>query len=64
MTEICKRQGKWIGGCKFEPRYDLSRADMSSFTEIRGGFNLEPLREKTYRGDVCVRCGKTVNEGK
>ena len=61
MSEACPRQGKWFGGCKFEARYDLSPANMSGFTEIRGNFNMEPLRKKTYCGDVCVRCGKVIN---
>jgi hypothetical protein len=67
MGEICSRQGRWIGGCKFEARYDLGPADLSRFESLSGGrvvSFMETLRSKTYRGDVCVRCGKIVNEGK
>lgn len=56
----CPRFNKWIRGCKYEPRYDLSSPDLSRFVSIdrvTGGF-MESLKAKTYRGDVCVRCGK------
>lgn len=62
----CERRGKWIGGCRFEPRYDLSPADLSRFETLSGnvaGSFMEKLRAKTYRGDVCVRCGSVVNDG-
>jgi hypothetical protein len=62
MTD-CPRFNKWIRGCKFEPRYDLGPADLSRFTSIKG-YDVEPLlnglRAKTYRGDVCIYCGKSV----
>lgn len=59
----CPRFGKWIGGCRFEARYDLSPADLSQFADLRGtgtGAFLERLRSKTYVRDVCIRCGKTI----
>ena len=60
----CDRKGKWIRGCKFEPRYDLGPADFSAFTSIKSANSnfAESLRKKTYRGDVCVTCGKLVND--
>lgn len=53
----------WFGSHKFEPRYDLSPADVSSFKNISGmgsGAFLERLRSKTYVRDVCTKCGKTI----
>lgn len=61
----CDRKGKWVRGCKFEPRYDLGPADITPFKTFKGtgaGSFLEKLRKKTYRGDVCVTCGKLVND--
>ena len=66
MSEQCSRLGALFGGCRFEARYDLGPADISGFESIKGNGAssfLEKLRTKTYRGDVCVRCGKTVNKG-
>ena len=62
-TASCDRKGRWIRGCRFEPRYDLWPADFSGFTSIKSansGF-AESLRKKIYRGDICVVCGKIVN---
>lgn len=57
----CPRRGAWIG-CNFEPRYDLSPADISRFESIKGNAAplLEALRSKTYVHDICVRCGRVV----
>jgi len=59
----CPRLGKWIGGCRFEPRYDLGPADLSSFDTLEGRGSLalvEKMRAKTYVHDVCTTCGKIV----
>jgi hypothetical protein len=57
----CPREGKFIGGCKFEPRYDLGEPDLSEFTKLTASPEaLNALRTKTYVKDVCVRCGKTI----
>ena len=58
----CPRFGKWIGGCKFEPRYDVGPPDFSAFTRFKNmhaGF-AETLKPEKYICDVCVRCGKTT----
>lgn len=59
----CERRGKWFGGCKFEPRYDLGAADLTPFESIKATSSalFETMRTKTYRGDVCVRCGAIIN---
>lgn len=58
----CPRFEKWIGRCRFEPRYDLSPADLTQFTSVRSmnGSFAEMFRRKTYVRDVCIRCGKTI----
>ena len=58
----CERKGKWVRGCKFEPRYDLGPADMTGFESLRSASTsfFETLRKKTYRGDICVTCGELV----
>lgn len=35
MNETCPRFGKWIGGCRFEPRYDERKVG-SIFDEVFG----------------------------
>jgi hypothetical protein len=63
----CPRLGRWIGGCRFEPRYHvdepsraLEHVIMSQWqTTQRDRDMLE--RRTTYVGDVCVRCGRVVN---
>lgn len=59
----CSRFGKLIGGCKFAPRYDLSRPALDGdFKGTAGGIvsALEASKAKTYVRDVCERCGKTI----
>jgi hypothetical protein len=58
----CPRVGKWIGGCKFRPRYDEQQATdaiMWMMTGTRGQLMPRPAK-KTYLCDVCERCGKTL----
>lgn len=68
MSDECKRAGRWIGGCKFEPRYDegpverasvvtaeISRASDEAVRAIMRG-NIQ----QNYVRDVCTRCGKTI----
>ena len=59
----CERVGKWIGGCRFEARYDEGAPDLSGGLEMKSG-NPAPfllaLRPKTYIHDICTRCGKVV----
>lgn len=59
----CPRSGKWVRSCYFEPRYDLSPAQLPDSTG-RGvtavGPVLERFRQKTYVRDVCIRCGATI----
>ena len=68
MNNDCSRAGRWIGGCKFEARYDegpvervsevvaeISRASDEAVRAIMRG-NIQ----RNYVHDVCTRCGKTV----
>ena len=58
----CERKGWLFRGCKFEPRYDLSPADMSRLGKVSNAQpeHLDKFRTKTYVHDVCVRCGKVI----
>lgn len=75
-TRDCPRRGKWIGGCKFQARYNKDEQPMTveqiraleQFTQM---FTLadeavDAIRaaqgtSKTYIGDICIRCGRWVN---
>lgn len=63
MKEQCPRRDKWIRACKFEPRFDLSPVQFPEGMEsIRADARtVEKFRSKTYCGDVCVTCGRTVH---
>lgn len=59
----CPRLGRWIGGCKFSPRYDtVSATEPDVFALLMA--NGTPLKatpaRKTYLCDVCETCGKTL----
>ena len=64
----CPREGRWIGGCRFEPRYDYAPISpderewitanfLAAFDRLNGMRN---MRTKVYVRDVCIRCGKTI----
>ncbi|WP_157129877.1 hypothetical protein [Burkholderia pseudomallei] len=68
MINECPRAGRWIGGCKFEARYDerpvqrvsevvqqISRASNEAVHSIMQG-NMQ----SAYVHDVCTRCGKVI----
>lgn len=58
----CPRFGKLIGGCRFEPRYDLGVPQYNNFRGSPGRVleAIEASRPKTYVRDVCVTCGRTI----
>lgn len=58
----CPRFNKWIGGCKFEPRYSLGASTWKPehYIGTQAAQHEEAHRTKTYECDVCVRCGKRV----
>lgn len=71
----CAQAGKWFGGCHFEPRYDepvLSDVEKtvgrSAWVKVEGtdkvGWQDQPLGQKTYVHDICIRCGKVVERVK
>jgi hypothetical protein len=59
----CERKGKWIGGCKFEPRYN--EEPLNADTQLKGCATAAELRtfivRNVYVCDVCTTCGKTNN---
>lgn len=59
----CERKGRWIGGCRFEARYDSKPGELpGNFQGAAAGLLafLEASQQKTYVADVCIRCGKTI----
>lgn len=59
----CSRKGKWFGGCRFEPRYDVGEPDTSKLGKVEhyladAAEIVQACRPSTYIHDVCVRCGK------
>jgi hypothetical protein len=64
MDDIeCERKNKWIGGCKFEARYDITPPTKIPY-EIAASFDpaqgIRALSKQSYVCDVCTRCGKTT----
>lgn len=57
----CERKGKWIGGCKFEPRFE--EAPYNTHINVKGT-DAEGMRSlmfyEVYVRDVCTTCGKTI----
>ena len=56
----------WVGrilGHQFEPRYSVIGQELDTFflTSLNGKFSGPPY-QRTYNGDVCVRCGMVVNK--
>ena len=60
MSNDCPRAGRWIGGCKFEPRHDRvpTATGEDAFWIIES--KLQYLKKRVYVRDICVRCGKTI----
>ena len=67
--EACPRQGRLIGGCRFEPRYHVEEPTRALENVIQHQWSTSEqdrerlVRRVTYVGDVCVRCGRTVVPG-
>ncbi len=62
----CKRQGRLIGGCHFEPRYDTGPSNVIGEISGSGATCIEfakASRAVTYVRDVCVSCGRTIERG-
>lgn len=66
MSEPCPRFGKWIGGCRFEGRWEetvdgMNRTPQGAWLVSATGRN---QGRRTYVRDVCIRCGKTIERNK
>lgn len=65
----CPKKGRLIGGCRYEPRYHVEepceelRSIISKQWQTTQADRDLLVRRVTYVGDVCVRCGRTVNAG-
>lgn len=60
---IFPREGRWIGGCRCEPRYDVEPPEyipaMKGSAQAMSAW-IEAASTKSYVRDVCIRCGKTI----
>lgn len=57
----CPREGRLIGGCKFQARYDAKLP--SALQAISVTLPIEAIyamKDRVYIRDVCTRCGKTI----
>jgi hypothetical protein len=65
MRDECARKGKWIGGCRFEPRYNKGPVSAPGLKveSLRGDLAefFDQFRPTTYVADVCTTCGKIVS---
>ena len=59
VTCMCMGWGLFFGH-KYEARYD----SIMPFCDLKGLYSsaLEAVKNKVYKGDVCVRCGDVVNK--
>lgn len=66
MTNECPHAGRWIGGCKFEARYDKSSPSQALRDTVECSISIPAyvmkmlVDKKTYVHDVCTRCGKVI----
>jgi hypothetical protein len=60
----CPREGRRIGGCRFEARYDFGQPMLGNYTGERSLEMMEVSKARTYVRDVCVRCGKAVERAR
>lgn len=61
----CERRNKWIGGCKFEPRYHTEPPQKLAWelsVSLYANDHIRALTRKVYVCDVCTRCGKATEE--
>lgn len=59
----CPRRGKWIAGCRFEPRFDTGAPTTTRITNSSSddaATIIESSKPRTYVRDVCVTCGRTI----
>ena len=65
MAPECSRQNKWIGSCKWEPRYHVVEPTLALERVLERQWHTtqqdrdQLVRQVTYVGEVCARCGRT-----
>jgi hypothetical protein len=60
---VCPRRGKWIGGCRFEARYDYRAPTTTSVKSQHVDDTIQVIeasKARDYVRDICVTCGRTV----
>lgn len=56
----CPRAGRWIGGCKFEARYDPGIDTRGIKATGMAAETIAAAKRTVYIHDICIRCGKVV----
>lgn len=70
MNNQCPNANRWFRRCKFQARYDIVEPTPALESIIMTQWAASEtdkdrlITKSTYRGDVCVRCGRVVNEPK
>lgn len=62
----CLGLGGWLFGHRYDARYSVKEHPNTMALEARGisadtARRIAVLADRTYHGDVCVRCGSVVN---
>lgn len=66
-SDNCPRRGKWIRGCRFQPRYDSGKPKgipedhLFWYNRSDRVSALRATAPKTYVRDVCVTCGRVID---
>ena len=64
--EQCDRKGKWIRGCRFEPRYDQYLPSKTLQDQIWRQWAISEsdkdllVERRLYVHDICVNCGRII----
>jgi len=63
-VDTCPREGRWFGGCRWEPRYDVEAPTKALESILARQWSTTEedrarlVRRATYRGEACTRCGR------
>lgn len=61
----CKRAGRWLGGCRFEPVYNVTPPSMKGVKGPTKGLLalFDSLSKRDFIGMACTRCGHVQPSG-
>ncbi len=62
---VCPRAGRWLRGCRWEPRYDVTEPVISAdrLPVLMSGDVRHLVRRTVYVRDVCRTCGAKRERG-